>query len=265
MAHKVGKFNYEGSYYECLQSFDAGPFTVTERRFPAHFRERCHFHHQPYLHGIIDGSLTESGILHDKGSVGFQPIGEHVSTIHDRGLHTVVIEIDRGALENLTAAPRAALNSSLPELRLKMAALVRELRQPDAFTPLAVEGVALELLAITLRHAARPELSAPRWLRRVEERVRLGAAERLTLESLASDACVHPVTLSRAFHRTYGQSLVEYARDARLEKARRLLGARDMPIAMIAAETGFTDQSHLARCFRKRYGVSPAEYRSIHT
>jgi AraC-like DNA-binding protein len=45
----------------------------------------------------------------------------------------------------------------------------------------------------------------------------------------------------------------------RLAKAKRLLAA-DLPLRQIAAETGFADQSHFTRHFRKSYGVTPVQY-----
>ncbi len=47
----------------------------------------------------------------------------------------------------------------------------------------------------------------------------------------------------------------------KLNDARRLLRAGDS-IAGVAAETGFADQSHLGRCFRRAFGVTPGRYRA---
>lgn len=45
--------------------------------------------------------------------------------------------------------------------------------------------------------------------------------------------------------------------EQRLECARRLLECTEMKLSGIAENTGFADASHLCRCFRKRYGVTP--------
>jgi AraC-like DNA-binding protein len=44
-----------------------------------------------------------------------------------------------------------------------------------------------------------------------------------------------------------------------LNRARRLLRAGE-PIAAVAAETGFADQSHLGRLFRRTFGTTPGAY-----
>jgi AraC-like DNA-binding protein len=48
-----------------------------------------------------------------------------------------------------------------------------------------------------------------------------------------------------------------YLLSRRLEQAERLLRETQLPLSEIAAATGFSDQSHLARHFRRRTGMSP--------
>jgi len=47
----------------------------------------------------------------------------------------------------------------------------------------------------------------------------------------------------------------------RLTRGARYLSVTDMPVSAIAAETGFTDQSHFTRAFRSRYHTTPLQYR----
>lgn len=66
---------------------------------------------------------------------------------------------------------------------------------------------------------------------------------------------------SRMFARRYGMPPHAYWLTARLNQARGLLRAGE-DIAAVAAETGFADQSHLGRRFRRAFGVTPGSYRS---
>jgi AraC family transcriptional regulator len=50
-------------------------------------------------------------------------------------------------------------------------------------------------------------------------------------------------------------------RALRVDFACRELARRDQPLAEIALAAGFADQSHLARCLRKRTGMTPAAFR----
>src|SRR5262245_6921805 len=101
--------------------------------------------------------------------------------------------------------------------------LVGEIGAPDAVTPLAIEALGLELLAVAARRFSpdRPGPRTPAWLERVRERLHDAFDEPAGLSELASIAGVHAGHLTRAFRRHYGQSVGAYQRAARLEWAAR--------------------------------------------
>lgn len=71
---------------------------------------------------------------------------------------------------------------------------------------------------------------------------------------------------SRRFRRLHGMPPQMFRLSGKLNEARRLLRVGDS-VAAVAAETGFSDQSHLGRCFRRAFGVTPGHYRRsvLHT
>jgi AraC-like DNA-binding protein len=85
-------------------------------------------------------------------------------------------------------------------------------------------------------------------------------AENVTLDDLAAAASLSPFHLLRVFRRTVGLPPHAYLTGVRVRQARRLLLA-DLPIADVAAQTGFADQSHLSRHFKRIVGVPPGRYR----
>lgn len=66
---------------------------------------------------------------------------------------------------------------------------------------------------------------------------------------------------SRKFKKLHGIAPRDFRLLDRLNHARRLLRLGE-PIGAAAAEAGFSDQSHLGRCFRRFFGVTPGEYRT---
>ena len=129
----------------------------------------------------------------------------------------------------------------------------RELAAPDAFTPLALEGLALELLALAGRlPSVRPRRPAPPWLNQVRELVHESFRERPATGALAAVVGVHPTHLARVFRAYHGVTLGEYARRIRIEWAAHELARADRSIARIAADGGIRRPEPLHACVQAR-------------
>jgi AraC-like DNA-binding protein len=86
-------------------------------------------------------------------------------------------------------------------------------------------------------------------------------AEPLTQPEVARVAGMSASRFRAFFKQTTGTTLAGYLRHLRLARVVELLRQSDRPLADIAAETGFADQSHLFRCFRAQFGCGPFDYR----
>jgi len=80
-----------------------------------------------------------------------------------------------------------------------------------------------------------------------------------TLEELALVTGVGPFALMRAFRAETGLPPHAYLNQLRVREARRMLD-RGVPPAQAAAESGFADQAHLTRHFKRMLGVPPGAY-----
>lgn len=83
--------------------------------------------------------------------------------------------------------------------------------------------------------------------------------ENVSLEDLSRLANLSPYHLSRVFGEEVGMPPHAYQIQARMRRARDLL-LRGWSLARVAQETSFFDQSHFARHFKRRVGVSPGAY-----
>ena len=84
--------------------------------------------------------------------------------------------------------------------------------------------------------------------------------------AISEAAQKHGMSVSSYAHKfkaAVGVSPTEYCILLRLENARQLLASSDMSIMEIAITNGFCDGNYLARLFKKRYGMTPLEYRKI--
>lgn len=84
-------------------------------------------------------------------------------------------------------------------------------------------------------------------------------AQRITLEQLAAVAGLSPFHFLRQFQAQHHATPQQMLMALRLHRAKQLLTAGLAP-AQVAADCGLSDQSHLNRCFVKRYGTTPARY-----
>jgi AraC family transcriptional regulator len=113
-----------------------------------------------------------------------------------------------------------------------------------------------------LVHAGNPQ--AQHWrLRRAVALMQTDYRSKLSVEQLAEAVGLSPFHFSRLFHAAIGKSPHQFLLGLRLNHARLLLSTvgEERSIAEVAAESGFADQTHLARHFRRVYGMSPLEFR----
>ena len=110
-------------------------------------------------------------------------------------------------------------------------------------------------------HAADERgISEPAPVRRAREYLFANLADNVRLAELAAVAGVGTFRLLRAFRKVHGVPPHRYQLAQRIERAKRLIRDQAGPLAAIAFETGFADQAHLTRNFKRWAGVTPYAY-----
>lgn len=111
------------------------------------------------------------------------------------------------------------------------------------------------------RASPREKLSS-RSLRQAMDFMRANVANDPTLDSIALAAGLSAYHFLRAFKATTGRTPFQWLFDFRIEVACGLLAATPMPLAEIALQVGFKNQSHFTVAFRKAMGTTPARFRA---
>ena len=146
-----------------------------------------------------------------------------------------------------------------------MMALREEADSHNAGGLAMVEAVTAALGYLLVRHAG---IEQPRPLRvrgglsaaakrRVLEMIDAALDARLTIAALAREVGLSPAHFARAFKESLGRAPHQYLLARRLERARRLLETTGTSLSDIAQRTGFADQAHFTRLFRRAFGTTP--------
>ena len=132
----------------------------------------------------------------------------------------------------------------------------------DAITSLLLEGLSLELIARALRTSTPRFAARPAWLVRAYDRLRSEWSYPPSIGALSAEAEVSPTMFTRTFRRHYRMRPATVVHMARIDVAIELMRSPDLPLMHIARSSGFADQSHLGRVFRRLVGTTPAAYRA---
>ena len=156
-----------------------------------------------------------------------------------------------------------------PQVRHLVSALAEEAKAGTpsgvAFVDTLTSALGIQLLkqagvATPAPAPARGGL-APAVRRRVLELMDASATAHLTIDVLAREAGLSPAHFARAFKESVGRAPHQHLLSLRLDRARRLLDAPDAALSDVALQTGFADQAHFTRFFKRRFGVTPGSLR----
>lgn len=126
-------------------------------------------------------------------------------------------------------------------------------------SPAASEAALLQLFAHLLQAKPAQECAVPTGLVHAKAWMDDDPTNPHTLDALAHAAGMGRYTFLRSFAKATGLTPHAYLLQRRLHVARSLI-ARGMPLADVAAHSGFADQSHLNRVFVRSYGMAPGAY-----
>ncbi len=107
---------------------------------------------------------------------------------------------------------------------------------------------------------------SPRVLKRVRDFMQANLHTKIQLNDLAEQANLSAYHFLRMFQLSTGFTPNDYIQFARIENVKRSLSPNNIEaasLAAIAAQNGFSHQSHLSRVFKKYVGVTPGQYRKI--
>jgi len=231
-----------------------------------------HSHELAFLALVLNGNYRERCGRNESQyapfTLMFRPAGvPHQDEIGPRGVRLYEIEfrpVWQKSLSDCAASldtPRDDISGG-PLLWLAMK-LFREVESSPAHDALVIESLLAEILSFAARSSNRESRHAPAWLPRILDKLQAEHCRRVTLKELAFEAGVHPVHLSRVFRRCVGEGIGEHVHRLRVRTACEQMLDPSVSLSELSFSTGFADQSHFTRAFRKITGMTPASFRSL--
>ncbi len=244
-----------------------GVLTLSEIVHSGRINLPAHEHEAASFTLLLEGSYSERfgsrAFDYRPSTVWWHPPGFfHKDEIGLGGGRFFTVEIGSGKIPGFTGIEKIPSVFSERASRLSVLArrLYGELHSWTDLSALTAESLTLEMLSLAMDERSR-ELIPPQWLRRVFERICDAVLEPVSVGVLAAETNVHPVYLASVFRKFFGESIGEFVQRQRIELSKRLIARGDLPLAGIAVDAGFSDQSHFNRIFKRYSGVTPGEFR----
>lgn len=263
---KAGQF-----YGKTAQALDTRGFRFTEKMYststalPVHAHELAHFCF--VLSGNYEERIGSTLFRRESNAIVYYPSDLSHSEAHLTTGRHFLVEINGSMLESLREygarldAPVGLSNSDAGWLAVRM---YREFRERDNFSGLALESISTELLVAASRQVLQTaERQPPSWLKRVKEFLNENFSMPPSLNELATVGGVHPTHLARVFRQFEQCTISDYIRRIRIERACQEMISSKETLVDIALNTGFADQTHFTRSFRRMTGMTPTEFRNI--
>ena len=226
-----------------------------------------HAHDAPYFSLLLEGSYSERGESFDLLYEPYTLVFHSAHTVHEDEMsgpsRFFAVELLKrwDAVITELGGARAhvfELNGGDPVW------LVLRLYREFVSRPREGEGAVESLLYELCAHVAArstEEDREPEWLAQIDARVGESFQDPLDLIVLASNAGVHAAHLCRTYRRFRGRTINDAIVGMRVQHVCRRLVESNDPLAEIAVDAGFTDQSHMTRVFKRLTGYSPGAHR----
>jgi len=215
----------------------------------SHYDDQCTFDYFLKKHGLKDVALDRMAAIirgADTDRLDFAP--------QAAGLSAIFLGLSRNITDD----------QELLEIGIKvydgLYTWAKHLHE-QKHTQSPVEYLLLDVYNRYLKSSAK---KAPEWTRALKDMIQdqMDTNMSMSLQQASDELEINPAYLSREFSRYFDNlSFGDYIRKIRIEKAVALMQTPSYSLTEIAYLTGFSDQSHFNRIFKKQTGENPSAFR----
>jgi len=227
-----------------------------------------HQHQHAFLSFLIDGDYLEGQSSRMQpcrpNDLIWHPPGDRHEVQHGPDLvQSLQFEFTGHEFEglDLRKLPASRTTKFIPQVRQLITEVRTEMNDSDSYTNAAVRGRLLQLLAALGRELDHHRLARGQWMAAVRDAFEREFPAQPDIELLAESLGMTPTQLCSAYRQQCGQSLKQGWQDFRLRQVCKKLLDSDMPLAQVALECGYYDQSHFTHSFSRVMKCTPSAFR----
>ncbi len=252
----VSKSIATGGLIICITDYLAG-----RSQSPLHAHENAH------LSFVLRGTM----LVDRKRHSGLQTAAERFSYIQSGEQHQTRLGTSIGKNINLEIEPAFLIKYDLQECHVEQMAqspgsmlmMLRLYHELEKSGPCFTDHIHFMVLNLLEDRAKLSKGPPPSWVFVLRELLNDAWNQELSLHQLSEATGVHPVTISKSFHRYFGCGLGEYRRRIKLERAVEHIASGNSSLTSVACACGFFDQSHFIKSFKAGTGMLPKHLRLL--
>ena len=230
------------------RELDAIPFDVPDVEF-THYGEKCSFDALVEKYTIKDPAVHTMAVI-----VRGADTDRHDLAVQSSGLWAISAGLSYNFKDDHELLEKGML---LYDALYSWAKYL----QKEKHTQQPFENLLLNVIKL-LKPGKGLSKKTPAWAQELKEIIQDHIDTNITLKEISKDLNISPSYLSREFSKYFGDlSFGDYIQQQRIEKAKELMGTATYSLTEIAYLTGFSDQSHFTRIFKKITGQNPSDFR----
>lgn len=232
------------------KELDATPFDLPGVEY-THYGDRCTFDYFIEKHELKDPALKILAMIVRGADTDRHDIASQAS-----GLWAISAGLSHNIRDDHELLERGML---MYDALYSWARFLKD----EKHTQNPIENLLLDVYKKFLKQKSSTR-KIPGWAKEIKEIIQdqIDTNLSLSLKEVSQSLNVHPTYLSREFSKYFDDlTFGEYIRKLRIEKSVQLLNQSKYSLAEIAYLTGFSDQSHFNRIFKKVLGKNPSAYR----
>lgn len=261
--NELKKGEYFGNHYK-KSTFDE--FIITDTEY-THKKVDWHYHENPYFTYLLQGKLYEANKKEEyylkPGSLLFHNWQDSHRNIkppeYTRGFH---IELNKNwfiEYDISTIGFEGSMNLKNPLIKKLINKIFIETKVDDSHSHASIELLILEVFNSMKKDKIINDSKKPAWLKTLKD-IFLETETDYSLTKLSQELNIHPVHLSRGFHKYFGCTLGQYIRQLKLNKAIIMIASNKFSMTEVCYKCGFYDQSHFISNFKSIYNLTPTKF-----